>query len=180
MFLKMFLWCSLWKSFLVSMEFWSWAVSASPKGQSVGEQSVLQAFTLILFENKGAKTGRGRENTQIKGKRSWNHASNHAFGLMHKESLSHWWKCYSSKKAINFFHKAGLSFIQALLYLLYFFCNFYVLSTSPNKMTFRPQVMLLCTAFGEKKPKVFNGFGCESHRIMENGNVYRQTWQRIC
>jgi len=46
-------------------------MSASPKGQSVGEQSLLQAFTpLILFKNKNAKGGRERQSTEIKCKRS--------------------------------------------------------------------------------------------------------------
>lgn len=116
LFLKMFLWCCLWKSFLGSIELWSWAVSAFPEGQSVGEQSVLQAFTLlILFENKGAKAGRGRENTEIKGKRSWK--------LKSCLWTDAWGEHFSPMEVLEqqkVHHKAGLSFIQALPYLLYF------------------------------------------------------------
>lgn len=104
LFLKMFWWPFLLKNFLSSVEFWSWAVPASPKGPSVWEQTLLRAFTfLILFENKNAKGGRERESTEIKWKRSWKpiHTLFHVFGLICEKSFPHWWKSYSSKKHIK-------------------------------------------------------------------------------
>lgn len=124
-------------------------MSASPKRQSVWEQSFLQAFThLILFENKDAKGERKRESTEIKCKRNWklNPYFTPCFWPDRQEEL------FSLMEELEYqkvHQKTVLIFMQSFFFFCFISLQFLFL-TSPSKITFRPQVMLLCTVIGKK------------------------------